>query len=103
MLIKIAKVIGGSVRITGKGEDVIWVVNRKETIQEIIQNFDVYPLLTSRKICQLKFLKTCLLKNSVDWYLSNRNSKYINQPAILNSDPFGLERNSFALPNYFKG
>lgn len=103
MLIKIAKVIGGSVRITGKGEDVIWVVNRKETIQEIIKIFDVYPLLTSRKICQLKFLKTCLLKNSVDWYLSNRNSKYINQPAILNSDPFGLERNSFALPNYFKG
>jgi len=103
MLIKIDKVIGGSVRITGKGEDVIWVVNRKETIQEIIKIFDVYPLLTSRKICQLKFLKTCLLKNSVDWYLSNRNSKYINQPAILNSDPFGLERNSFALPNYFKG
>lgn len=109
MLIKIAKVIGGSVRITGKGEDVIWVVNRKETIQEIIKIFDVYPLLTSRKICQLKFLKTCLLKNSVDWYLSNRNSKYINQPAILNSDPFGALRwlrpeiNSFALPNYFKG
>jgi LAGLIDADG endonuclease len=66
MLIKIAKVIGGSVIITGKGEDVLWVVNRKETIQEIIKIFDVYPLLTSRKICQLKFLKTCLLKNSVD-------------------------------------
>lgn len=30
MLIKIAKVIGGSVRITGKGKDVIWVVNDKE-------------------------------------------------------------------------
>lgn len=103
MLIKIAKVIGGSVRITGKGKDVIWVVNRKETIQEIIRIFDTYPPLTSKKICQLEFLKTCLLENSVDSYLSNRNSKYINQPVILNSDPFGLERNSFALPNYFKG
>lgn len=103
MLIKIAKVIGGSVRITGKGEDVIWVVNRKERIQEIIRIFDTYPPLTSKKICQLEFLKTCLLENSVDSYLSNRNSKYINQPVILNSDPFGLERNSFALPNYFKG
>ena len=103
MLIKIAKVIGGSVRITGKGKDVIWVVNRKETIKEIIQIFDTYPLLTSKKRCQLEFLKTCLLDNSVDWYLSNRNSKYINQPAILKSDPFGLERNSFTLPNYFKG
>ena len=30
MLIKIAKVIGGSVRITGKGKDVIWVVNKKK-------------------------------------------------------------------------
>jgi hypothetical protein len=66
MLIKIAKVIGGSVRITGKGEDVIWVVNRKETIQEVIIIFDTYPLLTSRKICQLEFLKMCLLKNSID-------------------------------------
>jgi len=103
MLIKIAKVIGGSVRITGGGKDVIWVVNKKETVQEIIKIFDSYPLLTSRKICQLEFLKTCLLENSVDSYLSNRNSKYINQPVILNSDPFGLERNSFALPNYFKG
>jgi len=103
MLIKIAKVIGGSVRITGKGKDVIWVVNRKETIKEIILIFDTYPPLTSKKICQLEFLKTCLLENSVDSYLSNRNSKYINQPAILNSDPFGVEINSFALPNYFKG
>lgn len=103
MLIKIAKVIGGSVRVTGKGKDVIWVVNRKETIKEIIIIFDTYPPLTSKKICQLEFLKRCLLENSVDSYLSNRDSKYENQLAILNSDPFGLERKSFALPNYFKG
>jgi hypothetical protein len=103
MLIKIAKVIGGSVRVTGKGKDVIWVVNRKETIKEIIIIFDTYPPLTSKKICQLEFLKRCLLENSVDSYLSNRDSKYENQLAILNSDPFGLERKSFALPNYFSG
>ena len=103
MLIKIAEVIGGSVRITGKGKDVVWVVNRKETIKEILRIFDTYPPLTSKKICQLEFLKRCLLENSVDSYLSNRDYKYVNQPAILNSDPFGLERNYFALPNYFKG
>jgi uncharacterized protein (DUF433 family) len=103
MLIKIAKVIGGSVRITGKGKDVIWVVNNKETVKKIIRIFDTYPPLTSKKICQLEFLKRCLLENSVDSYLSNRNSKYVNQSVILNSDPFGLEINSFALPNYFKG
>jgi len=87
MLIKIAEVIGGSVRIAGKGKDVIWVVNKKETIQEILKIFDKYPPLTSKKICQLEFLKTCLLKDSVDWYLSNRDLKYDNQLAILNSDP----------------
>lgn len=103
MLIKIAKVIGGTVRITGKGKDVIWVVNSKETIKDIIKIFDLYPLLTSKKICQLEFLKTCLLENSVYLYLANRNSKYINQLTIIKSDPFGQEINCFALPNYFNG
>jgi LAGLIDADG endonuclease len=102
MLIQIAKVIGGTVRITGKDKHVIWVVNKKETIQEIIQIFEIYPLLTSKKICQLEFLKRCLLENSVDSYLVNINSKYINQLSIINSDPFGLETDSFTLPNHFK-
>lgn len=103
MLIKIAKVIGGTVRITRNNQDVIWVVDKKETIQKIIKIFDKYPLLTSKKICQLEFLKKCLLENSVDLYLLNRNLKFINQISIINSDPFGFEINSFALPNYFKG
>jgi autonomous glycyl radical cofactor GrcA len=102
MLIKIAKVIGGSVKITRKGKDVIWVVNKKETVQEIIKIFDSYPPLTSKKICQLEFLKKCLLENSVDSYLSNRNSKYLT--AIIKTEPFVIENNSqvLALPNYFK-
>jgi hypothetical protein len=94
MLIKIAKVIGGSVRITGKGKEVIWVVDKKETILEIIKIFETFPLLTSKKICQLEFLKKCLDLNSVDYYLSNRDSKYNNQQTIINSD-------SFVLPYYF--
>ena len=102
MLIKIAKVIKGNVIITGKGKEIIWVVNDKETIKEIIKIFEIYPLLTSKKICQLEFLKKCLLKNSINWYLSNRNFKYANQIVIIKSDIFGLERNSFFLPNYFK-
>lgn len=101
MLIEIAKVIGGSVRITGGGDDVIWVVNKKETILEIIQIFEVYPLLTSRKICQLEFLKICLFNNSVNKYLSTRDSKYINQHNVINSNPF--IRLSTSIPNYFKG
>ena len=62
-------------------------MNKKETVQEIIKIYDSYPPLTSRKICQLEFLKTHLCLNSVDKYLSSRNSKYINQPQIINSNP----------------
>ena len=86
MLINIAKVIGGSVRITGKDlREVIWVVNKKETVIEIIKIFETYPLLTSRKICQLLFLNRCLLENSVDFYLLNRDNKYTKQNNIIKS------------------
>jgi len=102
MLIKIAKVIGGSVMVTGKGKDILWVVNNKKTIQEIIKIFDLYPPLTSKKICQLKFLKICLQENSVDFYLLNRNFKYKDQLKIINSNNFfDFEKNSLILPTYF--
>lgn len=99
MLVKIAKYIGGHVRITGKDKDVIWVVNNKETIKDIIKIFDIYPPLTSKKICQLKFLKECILRDSVDWYLLNRNNKYKDQVSIgaHNSDMFGLGPNVLGL------
>lgn len=103
MLVKIAKVVGGSVIRTGKNKNIIWVVNKKETIQEIINIFNIYPLLTSKKICQLKFLKECMVRNSVDWYLLNRNNKYNDQQSIIKSDMFGLEKGILTLPNYFKG
>lgn len=85
MLIKIAKVIGGTVRITGKGKDVIWVVNKKTEVEQIIKIYDTYPPLTSRKLCQLEFLKTCLLDTSVDTYLLNREHKYDKQLSIIKS------------------
>jgi hypothetical protein len=100
MLIEIAKIIGGSVHITDKTKSVIWVVNDKEIIQKIISIFDTYPLLTSKKRCQLDFLKLCLLNNSVDWYINNREFKYKNQKLILNLNlAIGLN-NKF--PPYFK-
>jgi hypothetical protein len=78
MLINISKVIGGIVRVTKKKEDVIWVVDDKKLIINIIDIFRIYPPLTSRLICQLSFLKICLADNSVDTYLKNRNNKYVN-------------------------
>jgi hypothetical protein len=103
MLIEIAKVIGGTVRINSKNDSVVWVVDNRDIIKEIIKIFDKYPLLTSRKICQLEFLKICLQKNSIEWYFNNRNLKYKNQLTIIRSDMFGLEKGNFNLPNYFKG
>lgn len=94
MLIEIAKVLGGTVRKTGK--DVIWVVNKKEEVKEIIKIYDTYPPLTSKKICQLAFLKTCLTNTSVETYLLNRNSKYLQQLTIINSNI------KFNIPSYFK-
>lgn len=103
MLVEIAKVIGGSVKITGKNKDVIWVVNKKEDILNIIKIFEYYPLLTSRKICQLNFLKKCILKNSIDWYLNNRNNKYDNQLSIIKSNTSGLDKNVLNIPSHFPG
>jgi uncharacterized protein (DUF433 family) len=96
MLIKVAKVVGGTVRITGKGVDVIWVVNKKEEVEEIIKIYDTYPPLTSKNICQLAFLKTCLTKTSVDIYLLNRNLKYDKQLTVIKSNI------NYNIPSYFK-
>jgi len=92
MLVEIAKVIGGTVRVAGNS--VIWVVNDKKEIENIIKIYDKYPPLTSKKICQLVFLKSCLADNSVKKYLSNRNNKYEKQLSIFQSN--------FIIPAYFK-
>ena len=96
MLVEVAKVVGGTVMITGKQADVIWVVNKKEIIIEIIKIFDTYPLLTSKKICQLAFLKTCLTETSVEKYLFTRDIKFKQQFTIINANT------NMKIPTYFK-
>jgi hypothetical protein len=70
-------------------------MNKKQDIEEIIKIYDTYPPLTSRIICQLEFLKTCLTQNSVKSYLSNRNLKY-------NNEQLTNIRSRFLIPNYFE-
>uniref|UniRef100_UPI0022FD4E53 hypothetical protein n=1 Tax=Pseudofabraea citricarpa TaxID=1664388 RepID=UPI0022FD4E53 len=82
MLLNIARTIGGIVRIVNNKE-VLWVVDKKETILSIINILSVYPPLTSRLTCQLEFLKVCLKNNSVKNYLNNRKLKYKNQLNII--------------------
>jgi hypothetical protein len=100
MLIRIAKVIGGTVRIGSNKKEIIWVVDKKETIINIIHIFDNYPPLTSRLTCQLEFLKVCLKDNSVNLYLHNRNIKYSSQLHIIKSFKSKQEANLF-IPHYF--
>jgi cytochrome c oxidase subunit 1 len=96
MLIKIAKIIGGTVIILKNKKEVIWIVDKKDTILKIIDIFTIYPPLTSRLICQIKFLKVCLNNVSVKDYLKNRNSKYNNQVSIVEN-----YNKNYTLPFYF--
>jgi hypothetical protein len=72
-------------------------VDKKEEVEEIIKIYETYPPLTSRIICQLAFLKTCLTETSVKNYLLNRKLKYNNQLTIIKSHI------NFNIPRYFKG
>lgn len=80
MFVKIAKSINGAVRIINNKKEIIWVVDKKETVLDIIDIFTIYPPLTSKLTCQLQFLKFCLKNNSVKNYLNQRNSKYNDKP-----------------------
>lgn len=75
MLNKIKINIGGKVKFF-KNEKVLWVVDNKKDIINIVKIFDIYPPLTFRLISQLKFMRVCLLDKNVDTYLKARNMKY---------------------------
>ena len=83
MLLNIVKVIGGEVRVVNNKKQVIWYVDNKEIVINLISIFTKYPPLTSRLICQLDFLKACLTNLSVEDYLFNRSTKYSKQYKII--------------------
>lgn len=99
MLKNMAKVVGGYVRITEKGKWVIWVANSKKDIENIKKIFEKYPLLTSRKKCQLDFLNKCLSGLSMDDYFKERENKYVNQNDYINNE----KNKSLQTLNYFVG
>jgi hypothetical protein len=103
MLLKIAKTIGGIVRIVNNKKEVIWVVDKKETITNIIKIFATYPPLTSRLTCQLEFLKVCLKNNSVKDYLNNRKLKYNNQSNLIKKYSINNLMSSSYYPSWLSG
>jgi hypothetical protein len=66
MLNIIASHIGGNVRTVNKDEFIIWVVNNKIHIQNIIKIFYKYPPITSRLRAQLAFMIESLEKNDLE-------------------------------------
>lgn len=97
MLKLISNQLTGYVRISKDGKFVLWILDNKNHIINMIKIFDKYPPLTSRLICCLSFLKGCLLNSDVEIYLASRELKYSNQFNIIQDKNINFE-----LPlNYF--
>jgi hypothetical protein len=95
MLIEISKVIGGITHVIEKKTNLIWVINKKKDVREILEIFETYPPLTSKMTCQVEFLKFCFTNLNYESFLLKRKLKYIKQLDIVKS------RNNFKIPNYF--
>lgn len=96
MLLMIKYFLGGSVIIGRQNKYVTWSVQSIGKVLQLIKILDKYPLLTTRKICQLIFFKNCLTKNDVNYFLKNKNNKYDLQISLLVK-----YRQDFEIPDYF--
>ena len=77
MLVEISKILKGSVRILNKSEKVIWVMDDRDQIYNLIREvYYKYPPLQYRRYYQLKFMLLCMHLKDYDFYLNNRNNKF---------------------------
>ena len=84
MLLLVQKVLGGTVKIERKAQYVTWIAIRKDLILSLIKLLEEYPLLTTRKQCQLEFAVKCIESGTKDFIVENRNFMYQDQPNKLN-------------------
>jgi len=96
MLNLIQKEIGGKVRIERKDQYVTWAIVSRKDIKTALFILDQYPLLTTRKRCQLEFMIKCIKDRSVNFYLQSRDHKYDKQPEMI-----ALLNQNFIRPDYF--
>lgn len=96
MLLLIQQILGGTVRIERKAQYVTWIAVKKDLIQSLLKLLEEYPLLTTRKQCQLKFAIKCIENGTKDFIVENRNFMYQDQHNMLNYN----EKN-FVIPTYF--
>lgn len=97
----ISNYIGGRVYYEKKNKIIIkvkWIAISRRDMDNCFNILTQYPLLTSRKICQLEHLKQCLKINNWDYHLETRDNKYNLQTDIINA-----YNNNFIFPSYFNG
>jgi hypothetical protein len=73
------------------------MANKKTDLIKVFAILAKYPLLTTRKQCQLEFAKNCILNQDIDNFVKNRQNKYI----IDNQDNINFNFNFYSVP-YFK-
>lgn len=96
MLLLIQEVLGGTVKIERKAQYVTWIAIKKDLIQTLMGILKEYPLLTTRKQCQLKFAAKCIENGTKDFVVENRDFMYRDQPNMLD-----YYENNFVVPSYF--
>jgi cytochrome c oxidase subunit 1 len=85
--------IGGNISINKKY--VTLLISSKKDILNVFDIFKKYPLLTSRKICQLNFALNCL-NNNINNFNEERNNKYVAQSNLIKE-----KSNIISYPIYF--
>lgn len=73
---------------------IVWSTSAKK----VLNVFETYPFLTSRKRCQLNHVKQCMLQNHNHWdyHLNTRDSKFDAQKTIISHNNINFE-----IPHYF--
>jgi cytochrome c oxidase subunit 1 len=95
MLVKITKVIGGTLAVINKKKAIIWKIDEKETVLNIISIFEKYPPLTTRLNYQLEFLKAHSKKI--------RNFKYNTESVKLANFDITNKYKRFCFPSWLSG
>lgn len=99
MLNLITKYIGGRVVIERNNRYVTWYASNKSDLAKVFIILAKYPLLTTRKQCQLNFAKNFINTENFltkDDFIKMRNEKYFDQKRLLS-----LQSVNFILPSYF--
>lgn len=100
MLDLIAKYVGGRVAIERGNSYVTWYATNKTDLAKVFAVLAKYPLLTTKKQCQLEFAKNYIINSTKDISKEEfhrlRDNKYKNQEAKLE-----IYDKDFKLPTYF--